>query len=147
MSTTQSEHPQSVVATTLSDEPSARSGHQAEQPVGVDRSLLRLRARAGLVGVALQVVMDRLHPHRIDPNDSAGVFREYAGSHDWTWVHIGWLGVVGAVAGAAIIAGGTVTAHTGFSSTASLILTPGTVLLALFAIGTFILMWGRDTHQ
>lgn len=261
MSTTKSERPQSATATTLSGEPSARTGYQAEQPVGVDRSLLRLGATAGLVGVVLQVVMDRLHPHRIDPNDSAGVFREYAGSHDWTWVHIGqfagtlliifgfialarslsrqagvagalgvvgavaavlvaavftvqmavdgvalkaaidawmgaapadqssafqvaesvrwtekglggffqmvqgitlftlglsialggrfprWLGVVGALAGAVTMVGGTVTAHTGFSSTAGLILTPGTLLLAVFAIGTFIVMWRRDRHH
>ncbi|HET9648295.1 MAG TPA: hypothetical protein VFP34_08700 [Microlunatus sp.] len=261
MSTTKSDRPQSDTPPTLNAEPPARAENRAEQPVGVDRSLLRLGATAGLVGVAVQVIMDRLHPHRIDPNDSPGVFREYAGSQDWTWVHIGqfagtlmiifglialarslsrqagmagalgvvgavagvlvaavftvqmavdgvalkaaidawmgaapadhssafqvaesvrwtekglsgffqmvqgvtlvalglsialggrfprWLGVVGALAGAMIIAGGTVTAHTGFSSTAGLILTPGTVLLAVFAIGTFIVMWRRDGHK
>jgi hypothetical protein len=33
--------------------------------------------------------MDRLHPHRIDPNNSVAVFAEYSASNDWTAVHIG----------------------------------------------------------
>ena len=223
--------------------------------------LLRLAAAVGIVGIALQMVMDRLHPHRVDPNDSVAVFREYAESHDWTWVHIGqfagtlfiviglfalarsltrqggtagalgvfgavtsvlvaavftvqmavdgvalkaaigawvaapagdksvafqvaesvrwtekglggffqmlegatllalglsialgtryprWLGWVAGLAGISMIAGGTITAHTGFSKQAGLILLPATVLLAVFLIGTFILMWRRRaTH-
>lgn len=223
--------------------------------------LLRLAAAVGIVGIALQVVMDRLHPHRVDPNDSVAVFREYAESHDWTWVHIGqfagtlfiviglfalarsltrqggtagalgvfgavtsvlvaavftvqmavdgvalkaaigawvgapagdksvafqvaesvrwtekglggffqmlegatllalglsialgarypkWLGWVAGLAGVSMMAGGTTTAHTGFSQQAGLILLPATVLLAVFLIGTFILMWRRRaTH-
>ena len=57
--------------------------------VSRDRSLLRLGAGFGLLGFVVQVVMDRLHPHRVAPNDSANVFREYAGSDIWTAVHIG----------------------------------------------------------
>ena len=223
--------------------------------------LLRLAAAVGIVGIVLQVVMDRLHPHRVDPNDSVAVFREYAESHDWTWVHIGqfagtlfiviglfalarsltrqggtagalgvfggvtsvlvaavftvqmavdgvalkaaigawvgapagdrsvafqvaesvrwtekglggffqilegatllalglsialgaryprWLGWVAGLAGVSMIAGGTTTARTGFSAQSGLILLPGTVLLAVFLIGTFISMWrGRGNH-
>jgi hypothetical protein len=44
-----------------------------------------------VLGVALQVVMDHLHPHHEDPNHSAAVFREYAGSETWTMVHLGQL--------------------------------------------------------
>jgi hypothetical protein len=209
----------------------------------------------------LQVVMDRLHPHQVDPNDSPAVFREYAGSQDWTWVHIGqfagtlfiivglialarslsrqagvagalgvvgaltgvlvaavftvqmavdgvalkaavdtwagavgadqsaafhvaesvrwtekglggffqmiegvtllslglsialghryprWLGWVGGLAGIAIMAGGTITAHTGFSASSGLLLAPGTVLLAVFVVGTFIVMWRRSAAR
>jgi cbb3-type cytochrome oxidase subunit 3 len=51
--------------------------------------VLRLGAALGLLGFVVQIVMDRLHPHRVAPNDSVNVFREYAGSHDWTAVHIG----------------------------------------------------------
>ena len=223
-----------------------------------DKPLLRLAATLGIVGVALQVVMDRLHPHHVDPNNSVAVFREYAESHDWTWVHIGqfagtlfivvglialarslsrqrgvagalgvvgaltgllvaavftvqmavdgvalkaaidawthasaadqtaafqvaesvrwtekglggffqmlegatllalglsiafghrypkWLGWVGGLAGVTMIAGGTVTARTGFSAQAGLILTPATVLLAVFVVGTFTLMGRRN---
>jgi hypothetical protein len=54
-----------------------------------DRSLLRLGAVLGLLGFVVQIVMDRLHPHRVAPNDSVNVFREYAGSDIWTAVHIG----------------------------------------------------------
>jgi hypothetical protein len=54
-----------------------------------DKSLLRLGAVLGLLGFVVQIVMDRLHPHRVAPNDSANVFREYARSDIWTAVHIG----------------------------------------------------------
>jgi len=224
-----------------------------------DKSLLRLGAVLGLLGFVVQIVMDRLHPHRVAPNDSVNVFREYAGSDIWTAVHIGqfvgtlfivlafvalasslyqqpglagglavvgtvtailvaavfavqmavdgvalkaaidtwvdaaspgeqsaafqvaeavrwtekglggffqfingitllalgvsialgarypkWIGFVGALAGIGFAAGGTVTAHTGFSPTAGWFLTPATVLLAVFVIGIVILMWRRS---
>ena len=210
----------------------------------------------------LQIVMDRLHPHRVNPNDSTAVFREYATSQIWTAVHIGqfagtlfivlglialgrsltrqsgfpgafgtvgtvtavlvaavfavqmavdgvalkaaidawigaaspaeqasafqvaesvrwtekglsgffqiiqgitllalglsmafgrryprWLGWIGGLAGLAIAAGGTVTAHTGFSARAGLILLPGTLLLAVFLVGAFISMWRRSAAR
>jgi hypothetical protein len=213
----------------------------------------------GLFGFVVQIVMDRLHPHRVEPNDSANVFREYAGSEIWTAVHIGqfvgtllivlafvalarslyqqpgvagalavvgtvtailvaavfavqmavdgvalkaaidtwvdaaspgdqlaafhvaetvrwiekglgglfqfingmtllalgasialgdrypkWIGVVGALAGLGFIAGGVLTAHTGFSATAGWVLLPATVLLAIFVLGVAILMWRRS---
>jgi hypothetical protein len=227
--------------------------------VSRDKSLLRLGAVLGLLGFVMQIVMDRLHPHRIAPNDSVNAFREYAGSDIWTAVHIGqfvgtlfialafvalarslyqqpglagalavvgtvtaivvaavfavqmavdgvalkaavntwvdaaspadqsaafqvaeavrwtekglgglfqfingitllalgvsialgarypkWIGFVGAVAGLAFVAGGAVTAHTGFSATSGWFLTPATVLLAVFLVGIVILMWRRS---
>src|SRR6476661_5742309 len=90
MSTRQAQHSVSRPAVSTSGErqrPSIIS--EEEPPVSIDKALLRLGATLGIVGVVLQVVMDRLHPHRVDPNNSAAVFREYAESHDWTWVHIG----------------------------------------------------------
>jgi hypothetical protein len=55
-----------------------------------------------------------------------------------------WIGLVGALAGLAFVAGGTVTAYTGFSATSGWFLTPATVLLAVFLIGVVILMWRRS---
>jgi Domain of unknown function (DUF4386) len=260
MSTSQTQRPSSVTDPASIGESQMRSTREAEPPVSVDKALLRLGAVAGTLGIVLQVVMDRLHPHGVDPNDSAAVFREYAGSHDWTWVHIGqfagtlliivglialarslsrqagvagalgvvgavtgmlvaavfavqmavdgvalkaaidawtgasgadqaaafqvaesvrwtekglggffqmvegvtlltlglsvalgrryprWLGWVGVVTGVGIIAGGTMTAHSGFSAAAGLILTPATVLLAVFLVGIFIVMWRRSAR-
>lgn len=227
--------------------------------VSRDKSLLRLGAVLGLLGFLVQVVMDRLHPHGVAPNDSVSAFREYAGSDIWTAVHIGqfvgtlfivlalvalarslyqqpgvagalavvgtvtailvaavfavqmavdgvalkaaintwiaaaspadqsvafqvaetvrwtekglgglfqfingttllalgvsialgdrypkWIGFVGALAGVGFLAGGIVTAHTGFSARAGWLLTPATVLLAVFLLGAVILMWRRS---
>ena len=80
MSTRQAQHPVSDAAAIASGERQGSSIGADEPPVGVDRALLRLGAIVGVVGVVLQVVMDRLHPHRVDPNNSAAVFREYAES-------------------------------------------------------------------
>jgi hypothetical protein len=54
-----------------------------------DRSLLRVGAVAGALGVLLQVVADQLHPAHAHPNDSAAAFAEYARSDIWVSVHIG----------------------------------------------------------
>jgi hypothetical protein len=223
-----------------------------------DRSLLRLGAGLGVLGLLVQIAMDRLHPHRIAPNDSANVFQEYAESDTWTAVHIGqfvgtlllvltfialarslyqqhgaagalavvgavtavlvaavfavqmavdgvvlkeaistwvgaqapadktaafqvaetvrwiekglggffqflngltllalglsialgtrypkWVGAVGALAGVGFVVGGVTTAYTGFSPEAGRLLTPATVLLAVFLIAVVILMWRR----
>ena len=238
-----------------------RAPHIAPETIS-DTSVLRLGAALGLLGFVVQIVMDRLHPHRVPPNDSANVFREYAGSHGWTAVHIGqflgtllivlafvalartltrqrglagalalvatvtavlvaavfavqmavdgvalkaaiqawaaaptpldqaatfqvaetvrwtekglggffqilngatllslgcsialgdryptWLGLVGAVAGVAFVAGGVTTAHTGFSPGAGRFLLPGTALLAVFLIGVVVLMWRRGERR
>ena len=48
--------------------------------IGRDKSLLKLGASFGLLGLVRQIAMDRLHPHRAAPNDSVNVFREYAAS-------------------------------------------------------------------
>lgn len=75
-----------VTSTGDQQEPTRLGG---DPPISVDRSLLRLGAAFGALGVVLQIITDRLHPHRVDPNDSAAVFREYATSDIWTAVHIG----------------------------------------------------------
>jgi hypothetical protein len=54
-----------------------------------DRSLLRIGAIAGALGVVLQLVTDQLHPAHAHPNDSAAAFAEYARSDIWVSVHIG----------------------------------------------------------
>ena len=67
--------------------PVAGTADRAGRRSAVDAPLLRLGAALGVV-VVLQVVMDRLHPHHVDPNQSAAVFREYAHSEHWTAVHL-----------------------------------------------------------
>jgi hypothetical protein len=260
------EHPENstspataVTSTGAQLEPTRLGG---DPPISVDKSPLRLGAALGALGVVVQIVMDRLHPHGVDPNDSAAAFREYATSDIWTEVHIGqftgtlfivlglialgrslarqsgfpgalgtvstvtavliaavfavqmavdgvalkaaidawigavnpteraaafqvaesvrwtekglggffqiiqgvtlltlglsmalgrryprWLGWIGVLAGIAIAAGGTVTAHTGFSAQAGLILLLGTLLLAVFLVGAFISMWRRSAAR
>src|SRR5688572_17136463 len=46
----------------------------ADAPVSVDKSLLRLGTTLG----ALVVVMQIVHPHAVDPNNSTAVFRDIA---------------------------------------------------------------------
>ena len=66
-----------------------------------------------------------------------------------------WLGWTAVVAGVAFLAGGIVTAHTGFSSPAGLLLKPALLLLVVFMVGVCVSMWrrGQDlasrvpTHQ
>jgi hypothetical protein len=56
-----------------------------------------------------------------------------------------WLGGVAVVAGAGLVAGGVLTAHTGFSSTASAVLLGPSVLLLVFVLGASVPMWrGRQ---
>jgi hypothetical protein len=54
-----------------------------------EEALLRLGAVAAIAGVALEVAMDRLHPSKAPPNDSAAAFAEYAGSDGWQYIHLG----------------------------------------------------------
>lgn len=54
-----------------------------------------------------------------------------------------WLGFVGIAAGLGFLAGGAVTAHTGFSSEAGTVLTPSLVLLLVFLGGAGVSMWRR----
>jgi hypothetical protein len=62
---------------------------------GPGPALLRFGAVSAVLGIVLEVVMDRLHPSGADPNDSAAAFAEYARSGDWAYVHIGqFLGTV-----------------------------------------------------
>jgi hypothetical protein len=59
------------------------------------RTVLRLGAIAAATGVALQIILDHLHPHHEQPNNSVSAFTEYAHAHGWAAVHIGqFLGVV-----------------------------------------------------
>lgn len=58
-------------------------------------TVLMLGAVAGGTGFVLQIVLDHLHPHHEQPNNSVGAFTEYAHAHGWAAVHIGqFLGVL-----------------------------------------------------
>lgn len=52
-----------------------------------------------------------------------------------------WLGWVAVLAGAGLVAGGVLTAHTGFSSTASAVLLVPSVLLLVFVLGASVPLW------
>jgi hypothetical protein len=66
-----------------------------ERPGQEDRSLLRIGAVAGLLGIVLQIIAAQLHPSKADPNDSAAAFAEYARSDVWEAAHITqYLGVL-----------------------------------------------------
>ena len=54
-----------------------------------------------------------------------------------------WLGWTAVVAGLAFLVGGVVTAQTGFSAGAVLVLTPAALLLAVFVVGICVSMWRR----
>ena len=49
------------------------------------------------------------------------------------------------VAGLGFLAGGVITAQTGFSATAGAVLTPALLLLAVFVVGICVSMWRRAT--
>lgn len=60
-----------------------------------ERMVLNLGAIAAGAGVALQIILDHLHPHHEQPNDSVAAFTEYAHAHGWVAVHIGqFIGVM-----------------------------------------------------
>lgn len=52
-----------------------------------------------------------------------------------------WLGWVAVVAGAGLVGGGVLTAHTGFSSTASAVLLVPSALLLVFVLGASVALW------
>jgi hypothetical protein len=52
-----------------------------------------------------------------------------------------WLGWTAVVAGLGFLAGGAVTAQTGFSATAGRVLTPALLLLLVFVVGVCVSMW------
>ena len=52
-----------------------------------------------------------------------------------------WLGFVAVLAGVGLAAGGVLTAHTGFSSTASAVLLGPSVLLLVFVLGASVPLW------
>jgi hypothetical protein len=54
-----------------------------------DRPVLRFGAIAGGVGLALQLVMEHLHPHHEQPNNTVAAFSEYSHATGWTAVHVG----------------------------------------------------------
>jgi hypothetical protein len=54
-----------------------------------DRPVLRFGAIAGGAGVGLQLVMEHLHPHHEQPNNTVAAFSEYSHATGWTAVHVG----------------------------------------------------------
>lgn len=88
------------MTTTFDVTPVARAGRRSD--------LHRGRAGAGavLAGLASQVPLGALHPHREPPNDSVAAFREYAHSQDWVLVHLGqFLGLLLVTVGLVALAG------------------------------------------
>jgi hypothetical protein len=60
-----------------------------DRPPSTNPALLRVGAVTLVSGIAVEVVMQFLHPSKADPNDSVAAFQEYAHSSIWTDVHIG----------------------------------------------------------
>jgi hypothetical protein len=56
-----------------------------------------------------------------------------------------WLGWTAVVAGLGVLAGGVVTAQTGFSASAGTVLTPALLLLTVFVVGVCVSMWRHAT--
>ena len=56
-----------------------------------ERVMLRIGTASLLLGLAVAVVFEELHPSREDPNDNARVFAEYARSGAWVTIHLGQL--------------------------------------------------------
>jgi hypothetical protein len=54
-----------------------------------ERMVLRLGAIAAGTGVLLQLILDHLHPHHEQPNNSVAAFTEYAHANGWVAVHVG----------------------------------------------------------
>jgi hypothetical protein len=54
-----------------------------------DRTVLRFGAIAGGSGFVLQAVMEHLHPHHEQANNSVAAFSEYSHASGWTAVHVG----------------------------------------------------------
>ena len=114
--------------------PSARPRDPAAVTVP-DAALLRLGAALGLLGIVVQVVMDRLHPHQVDPNDSALVFREYAGSRGWTAVHLGQFVATLLIVLALVALARTLSGQPGTAGALALVATVTAVLVAaVFAV-------------
>jgi hypothetical protein len=113
---------------------SART-HRASTVIIPDPALLRLGAALGLLGIVVQVVMDRLHPHQVAPNDSVLVFREYAGSRGWTAVHIGQFAGTLLIVLALVALARTLSAQSGAAGALALVATVTAVLVAaVFAV-------------
>ena len=64
----------------------------ARHPRSIPPSLARLAAVGAVAGILAEVVASAGHPAAVQPNDSAGVFLEYARSGSWIVVHLGQLG-------------------------------------------------------
>jgi hypothetical protein len=58
-----------------------------------------------------------------------------------------WLGWVAVLAGLAFLAGGVVTAHSGFSAGSGVFLTPALVLMVVFIVGISVSMWRRASSD
>jgi hypothetical protein len=58
-----------------------------------------------------------------------------------------WLGWTAVVAGLGFLAGGVVTARTGFSATAGTVLTPALLLLLVFVVGVCVSMWRQGATR
>jgi len=53
-----------------------------------------------------------------------------------------WPGWIALASGVAFVGGGVITAQTGFSPEATVVLLPAFLLLAIFLVGVYVSMWG-----
>jgi hypothetical protein len=73
----------------------SRVPDSAVNPAAAPRPFADTRADAAGTGVALQIILDHLHPHHEQPNNSVAAFTEYAHAQGWAAIHIGqFVGVV-----------------------------------------------------
>src|SRR5947209_9020620 len=54
-----------------------------------EKGVLIVGAIAAGTGVVLQLILEHLHPHHAQPNNSVAAFSEYAHAHGWAAIHIG----------------------------------------------------------
>jgi fluoride ion exporter CrcB/FEX len=91
VTTTQFEQEASSMATSAAQVTGlVRASSKVQQVSRIpEKTVLKVGAIAGGIGLVLQLIMEHLHPHHAQPNNSVAAFTEYAHATGWTAVHIG----------------------------------------------------------